>query len=228
MRWTFLIAVLLAGAAPAAAQSLADYDYENLTLRGLGVDVGYVWADKIMDTQAFGVRLDLGYLGPGVRVVPSISYWASEFTLAELNILAERINQQTGVPLGLTGSDLAPIEWSDLSLSLDFQFVWNTPLRVLTFIGVGGGLHTMNGQGRAVDDTFVEDLLDSVTAGASALAGLEFQPVRRVRVYAEGRYTALNSIQFLSAKGGLQLMFNIDNEAVGAVVAPPPLLGEEP
>lgn len=219
--------LVLAGAGPASAQSLADYDYEHLAFRGVGADFGYMWAERVRDTEAYGVRVDLGYLGPGIRIVPTFGYWASSFTRAELDALATRLNQQTGG--FLQGSDLEPIEWSDLSLSLDAHFVWNTPLRVLTFIGAGGGLHALNGQGAAVDDTFVEDLLDSITAGVNALAGLEFQPVPRLRVYAEGRYTALNSIQYLSAKGGLQLMFNADEGvAVGAVVPAPPLEGVTP
>lgn len=226
MRRTLLMAALLGAAAPAPAQTLADYDYENLALRGIGLDVGYLWSDKIRDTERFGIRLDLGYVGPGLRIVPSFSYWSSEFTRAELDQLALRINQSTGG--FIQGSDLEPIKWSDLSLSLDGQFVWNTPLQVLTFIGVGGGLHALNGSGGAVDDTFVEDLLDSITAGVSALAGLELQPVSRIRVYAEGRYTALNSIQYLSAKGGLQLMFNVDQDVVGATVPPAPLTGMAP
>ena len=226
MRRTLLMAALLAPAAPAPAQTLADYDYENLALRGIGVDAGYLWSDKIRDTERFGIRLDLGYLGPGVRIVPSFSYWASAFTRQELDQLAARINESTGG--FIQGSDLEPIKWSDLSLSLDGQFVWNTPLRVLTFIGAGGGLHALNGQGGAVDDTFVEDLLDSITAGVSALAGFEFQPITRIRVYAEGRYTALNSIQYLSAKGGLQLMFNVDRDVVGGVVSPAPPVGLAP
>lgn len=226
MRRTLLMAALLAVAAPAPAQTLADYDYENLALRGIGVDVGFLWSDKIRDTERFGIRLDLGYVGPGVRIVPSLSYWASEFNRSELDQLATRINESTGG--FIDGGDLAPIKWSDLSLSLDAQFVWNTPIRVLTFIGVGGGLHALNGQGGAVDDTFVEDLLDSITAGVSALAGLEFQPISRIRVYAEGRYTALNSIQYLSAKGGLQLMFNVDQDVVGSVLPAPPLIGMAP
>lgn len=224
MRRALFLSALLA-AAPAGAQSLADYDYENLAFRGVGVDVGYLWADKILDTQTFGVRLDLGYLGPGIRIIPSLGYWSSEFSGSELDQLARKISEQTGA--FIDGAALAPIAWSDLSLSLDAHFVWNTPLRILTFIGAGAGLHALNGQGTAVDDTFVEDLLDSITAGVDALAGLEFQPVSRIRVYAEGRYTALNSIQYLSARGGLQLMFNTDAAAIGAVVAPPPLGGGE-
>ena len=221
-RRTLLIAALMGAAtAPAAGQTLADYDYENLAFRGVGVDAGYLWANKIRDTERFGVRLDLGYLGPGVRIIPSLEYWASDFTRAELDELAGRINQQTGG--FIQGADLEPIKWSNLSLSLDGQFVWNTPLRVLTFVGAGGSLHALNGQGNAVDDTFVEDLMDSITAGVSALAGFEFQPIARVRLYAEGRYTALNSIQYLTAKGGLQLMFEVEEDMVGGVVPPAPL-----
>ncbi|HUG41976.1 MAG TPA: hypothetical protein VMM12_16025 [Longimicrobiales bacterium] len=226
MRRALLAASLLAAATPGAAQSLADYDYENLAFRGVGLDAGYLWANKIRDTHQYGVRLDLGYLGPGVRIVPTLTYWSSEFTRAELDRLAERMNQQAGTVF-IRGSDLEPIQWSDLSLSIDGIFVWNTPLRVLTFIGVGGGLHALNGQGSAVDDTFVEDLLDSITAGVNALAGLEFEPIHRFRFYAEGRYTALNSIQYLTARGGLQIMFYPDEGALGAVVAPPPLRGED-
>lgn len=227
MRRTLLIAALFGAAHPAAAQTLADYDYENLAFRGIGVDAGYLWAGKVVDTQRYGVRLDLGYLGPGVRIVPTLEYWSSQFTAAELDSLAARINNQPPGSL-ISGSQLAPIKWSDLSLSVDGQFVWNTPLHVLTFIGVGGGLHALNGQGAAVDGTFVEDLLDSITAGVNALAGLEFQPISRVRVYAEGRYTALNSIQYLSVRGGLQLMFNVDERVVGAVAPPPPPAREAP
>lgn len=197
----------LAGLGPtshAAAQTLADYDYEYLRFRGIGFDVGYIWPDKVEETGQFGLRLDLGYLGPGVRIIPAISYWRSEFTPEELDGLATRLSQRSGALV--EGDDLGPIEWSDLSLSVDAQLVWNTPYRVLTFVGGGVGFHALNGQGEAIDDTFVEDLLDVITAGASGLAGLEFAPVDRLRVYLEGRYTAMNSVQYFSARGGLQVM----------------------
>lgn len=220
MRRLLLTAALLAVATPAAAQvTLADYDYEHLTFRGAGAAVGYMWPNKVESTQVYSVRLDLGYLGPGVRVVPSVSYWSSEFTADELEQLAQRIQQRGG---DVDPAILAPLSWSDLSLSLDGHFVWNTPIRMLTFVGGGFGLHALNGQGDAVDDTFVEDLLDSVTAGVNALAGAEFQPFPRVRIYGEGRYTALNSIQYVSVRAGLQLMFNTGPEVeMGAVPAAP-------
>ncbi|HSH45039.1 MAG TPA: hypothetical protein VK966_04245 [Longimicrobiales bacterium] len=223
MRRLLLAAVLLAAAGPtatpAAAQTLADYDYENLTFRGVGLDAGYMWPSKVEDTRTYGVRLDLGYLGPGVRIIPSLSYWSSEFTAEELEVLAQRINDSGGA---VDAETLGPLKWSDLSLALDGQFVWNTPLQVLTFVGGGVGLHALNGQGEAVDDTFVEDLLDSVTAGVNAMAGAEFEPLPRFRIYGEGRYTALNSMQWVSVKVGGQFMFSVDERATVGHVAPVP------
>src|SRR5437868_5245249 len=60
----------------AEAQTLADYDYENLTFRGIGVDYGLIWPSKVDRTGAYSLRLDLGFLGPGVRVSPSVTYWS--------------------------------------------------------------------------------------------------------------------------------------------------------
>lgn len=212
----------VAGTAPADAQTLADYDYEHLAFRGVGVDVGYIWPNNVENTVQYGLRVDLGYLGPGVRIIPSIAYWRSEFKQSELDVLAARLSSQTGRVI--SGEDLGPIEWSDLSLSVDGHFVWNTPIQVLTFAGGGVGLHALNGQGDAIDDTLVEDLLDAITAGISVLGGFEFSPIERFRVYGEGRYTILNSIQYLSAKGGVQFMFGGPiNVQVGTIVpATPP------
>jgi hypothetical protein len=227
-----LAAPALAGtlASPAAAQTLADYDYENLEFRGVGVDFGHIWADKVRNTGMYSVRIDLGYLGPGVRIIPSISYWSSEFTREHLDVLADRIHEATGAEVDgrpLTGEDLGRIRWSDISLSIDGHFVWNTPFRVLTFVGAGFGLHALNGQGEAIRGTFVEDLLDDISASLAPLIGFEFEPLNRLRVYGEGRYTIMNSIQYLSARGGLQFMLSPGTGIpVGMAVPPPPLLAD--
>jgi hypothetical protein len=216
------LALALGPGTATAQTTLADYDYVNLEFRGVGLDVGYLWADKIVDTRMYGLRIDLGYLGPGVRITPSISYWRSEFTADQLDVLAARISETAGVEL--RGEDLGTIGWSDIALSLDGHFVWNTPIRVLTFVGAGVGLHALNGQGDAIRDTFVEDLLDSIAVSLAPLAGFEFEPFQRVRVYGEGRYTIMNAIQYLSARVGLQFMFHQGTGVqVGmAVPAPPP------
>jgi hypothetical protein len=208
-----------------AQTTLADYDYVNLEFRGIGLDLGYMWADKVINTPVYGVRVDLGYLGPGVRIIPSISYWRSEFTGEQLDILAERISGVAGV--AILGEDLGTIRWSDLSLSLDGHFVWNTPARILTFVGAGFGLHALNGQGEAIQDTFVEDLLDSITASLAPLAGFEFEPVPRLRVYGEGRYTIMNAIQYLSARAGVQFMFQQGTGVQVGMAVPAPILQPE-
>jgi hypothetical protein len=227
-----LVLLLAAASGPAAmqapAQTLADYDYVNLEFRGVGLDLGHLWADKVRNTTLYSVRVDLGYLGPGVRIIPSISYWRSEFTSQELDRLAARIGETAGVG-ELTGEDLGPIQWSDLSLSLDGHFVWNTPFRILTFLGAGFGLHAMNGQGDAIRGTFVEDLLDSIAASLAPIAGFEFEPMSRLRVYTEGRYTIMNSIQYVSARAGLQFMFHQGTGIPVGMAAPaPPAPAEAP
>ena len=74
------------------AQDLADYDYENLAFRGIGLDYGYIWPTKVAATPLFSVRLDLGYLGPAVAA-STISYWSSEFKRSELARLANKLEQ---------------------------------------------------------------------------------------------------------------------------------------
>jgi hypothetical protein len=65
-----LVVGTLLGAGDAVAQNLEEYDYENLGLRALGVDVVWANAKDAKGAVGFGVRADLGFLGPYVRVVP--------------------------------------------------------------------------------------------------------------------------------------------------------------
>lgn len=218
-KWVWLAAaaaVVLTGTPrAAAAQSLADYDYEDLTLRSIGVDYGYMWPTRVQSTQTFGVRFDLGYLGPGIRLVPSVIYWSSSFTNGELRELELKLDQIPGasVPPGT----LEAVDWSDVAVNLDAHFVWTTPLNMLTYLGLGVGLHTLNGTSAEFEGTFVEDLLDTVTAGGNAIAGIELQPVSRLRIYAEARYTALSDIQYAHARAGLAFMFGHRDAAVAGL-----------
>ena len=95
------------GATPAQAQQLDEFDYENLQFRGIGLEVGYILPTRVDATPVFGGRIDLGYLGPGFRVVPTISYWSSSFERAEVAELETQletlIGRETGKP-GRCGS----------------------------------------------------------------------------------------------------------------------------
>jgi hypothetical protein len=222
---TLALASLVAGAGQARAQDLAEYDYENLSFRGVGAHVGYNWADKVEGTAAVGFRVDLGYLGPGVRIVPTLNYWSSDLQRGELEELAAQITAlpslvEAGVVV--TADDLGGIEWSDLAFGLDAQYVWTTPSALLGYLGVGFGLHSLNGQGESINGTFVEDLLDSFAAGISPVAGAEYLLEERLRIYGEARWNLLSDLNFGGFAIGAQFMFHDRDPGVIGRVPPAP------
>jgi len=202
-----LVSMLLATSA-LSGQDLADFDYENLSFRGFGAEWGYIWPDRVEPTQSYGVRMDLGYLGPGLRIVPSIHYWSSTFKASEVRELEDRVQtlivSQTDVPPPTV--DLGVIDWSDLELAVDAQVVWRVPYGVLTFAGLGVGAHMLNGAGPAIDGTFIEDLLDSVAAGFNVHGGLELPVAPRFRVNTQARYEMLGDLRFAQLRFGGQFM----------------------
>jgi hypothetical protein len=195
--------------AGAHAQVLADYDYEHLTFRGIGFGYGFIWPDRVMPAPIWSLRLDLGYLGPAVRIAPTTSYWTSTLRPAELDRLAAQLSRLPALQerdLVLTGQDLGTIEWSDLSFAIDAHVVWTAPLDIITFLGASAGVHALNGRGEVIEDTFVEGLLDSMTAGVAFLAGIELQPVPVLRFYGEARYTVVSDMRHTGLRIGAALM----------------------
>jgi hypothetical protein len=204
-----LLAMLFCAPASAGAQTIADYDYDNLSFRGIGFDYGYIWPSKVTSAPTYTIRLDLGFLGPGVRVAPHLSFWTSETRATELERLAGQINRlppliEQGVTI--TAEDLGVITWSDLSIGLDVHMLWTTPIGLITYVGAGGALHALNGHGDFIENTFVEDLLDSTAAGVAVMAGMEFQALPRLRVYGEARYTLVTDIRYPGIRLGASLM----------------------
>ena len=202
------IAVVLASPGSVMGQELADYDYENLSFRGLAIEWGYLYPTRVEPTKSYGLRIDMGYLGPGLRIVPGVTYWSAPFKAAEVSELEARVaslvQRQTGAPPPTV--DLGIIEWTDVAVSLDAHVVWEIPFDVLTFGGFGVAAHVLNGDGPAINGTFVEDLLDSVTAGFNLHAGMEYPITDRFRLYGQGRYEALGDLQYFHTRFGAQLM----------------------
>lgn len=201
---------LVASAGGVAGQGLSDYDYEDLAFRGIGVDVGYIWPGIVEATESYGLRVDLGYLGPGIRILPRIGYWSSRMKAEEVQAFEDRVaslvfEQNPGSPR--PDVDLGVVGWSAFSLGTEAQFVWRVPYDVLTFVGVGVAAHFQNGSGEAVDDTFVEDLIDSTVAGANLHAGIEVPLSRRLRAYGDARYELAGDVRFFGVRAGLQIMF---------------------
>lgn len=203
--------LLTAFSVPAATAAqddrIADIDYEHLSFRGIGVDWGYMLPDRVEPTHSFAMRFDLGYAGPGLRIVPSVSYWKSPLEMTEITELEDRLEvlfeDQTGLPAAL---DLGTIEYTDIALGLDGHIVWELPLDLLTYGGLGVTAHVLNGNGPAINGTFIEDLLDSVTAGFNLHLGSEYPVTDRVRVYSVGRYEVLPDIRYFRVQFGWQFM----------------------
>lgn len=195
--------------ATARAQTLADYDYENLSFRGIGFDYGFIWPSKVKATPSYSIRLDLGFLGPGVRIAPIVSYWSSDMRTTELDRLADQINRLPALirdSVTVTADELGTITWSDLSVGVDTHLLWTTPIGLITYVGAGASIHALNGHGTFIESTFVEDLLDSTAAGVALMAGLEFQVTPRLRIYGEARYTLVTDIRYPGVRMGGSLM----------------------
>jgi hypothetical protein len=208
-----VMALALAGSArEGSAQGLADFDYENLQLRGIGFYAGYILPSTVEPTVSFGGRMDLGYLGPGLRIMPGFTYWSSKYRREEVlrleNQLEELIirEQPPGTPV--PDVNLGTIRWSDMVLNLDGHFVWSVPFNGLTYAGVGVAAHILNGSGEAIEGTFVEDLLDRVAVGANIHGGAEMILSDELRVFGEARAELVENIQYLEFRAGFQIMFD--------------------
>ena len=179
----------------ARAQDLADYDYENLSFRGMSF---------------YGVQFDLGFLGPGFGLTPGVTYWKSTLAQTEVDQFETRLGEITmdqggTVPPG--GFDLGVIDRSDIVLSMDGQYVWAIPLNLFFSAGVGLSAHFLSGSGQAIDDTFIEDLLGSVSAGFNIHAGLEFPITSRVRINGGSKVEVLGDLNYVELRGGLTFIW---------------------
>lgn len=204
-----LIAVVGAGN-PVAGQDIADIDYEHLSFRGIAPEWGYLWPNRMQEAHTFGVRVDMGYMGPGLRITPSVTYWKSRFDQSEVDEFSDRIadlvaEQNPGSPR--PDIDLGRIEYRDIAIGLDAHVVWEVPFDLLTFGGLGVTAHIVDGQGVAISGTFVEDLLDSVEPGFNLHFGAEYPVTERMRLYTVGRYEVMPDLQYLQVRVGWQFMF---------------------
>ena len=139
-----------------AAQDVSDIDYEYLSLRGVGLEFGYIWPNRVEPAETYTLRLDLGYAGPGLRIAPSVTYLSSRFGASEIMELEDRIRdlvaeQNNGVRPKL---NLGTIEYTDIAITVDAHVVWELPLDLLTFGGLGLSAHVIDGHGSMIAGTF--------------------------------------------------------------------------
>jgi len=213
----------LGAASPAAAQRPEDYDYENLAFRGLGVWVFGVLPARSETALALQVRADLGELGPNVRISPSITFWSSRIRDGELRKMEDRFEnacERAGTPC--PGIDLGEVKLSDLSIDVDAQFLFTTDFGIEPYAGLGAGVHLVNGRGDFIDDTFVEDVLDAITPGLNAMAGIEIPFGPALRLQAEARAVLASNVRSIGLGVGGAWTFGGAAPPARPAVSPPP------
>jgi len=192
------------------AQELADYDYGNLALRGISLGYGNIFLNTYEETESYRVNLDLGFLGPGIRMTTKGSYWTSQMLAEEVgnfeSSLTTLMLDQGGVVPG-NGLDLGPIRRDDISLAVEADYVWRVPLGFLFSTGLGASAHVVNGTTEIPNDTFLDDMLDSVSAGFNIHGGLEYLVTDRMRIYGDSRVGLAGDVRFFEFSGGLTFLW---------------------
>jgi hypothetical protein len=215
-----LVPALLAAPASLGAQGLEDYDYENLAFTGAGAHLGWVFPARTDPALALNLRIDLGLLGPNLRISPGVGYWTSRLRSGEVRRIEERIEaacDRGGSPC--PGIDLGSVEVSDLWLDVDAHYLWTTDYFIEPYAGAGVSLHLLNGRGEFIDGTFVEELLDAVSPGLNLVGGLEMPLAANLRVMGEARGVLTGSVRYVALTFGGAWRFP---PAMRRPVVPPP------
>ncbi|MFC1639699.1 hypothetical protein ACFL3B_02930 [Gemmatimonadota bacterium] len=187
-----LVSLLLLCPQIVGAQSfLEQFSYEGLRFSGIGVEFGGVASDRLTREFSGAVRVDYGRIAPKVRVLIGASYFEGELNATEIQELALGI-QRVVNPAMSSLIDIGTITWSDIEVDLDLQYVLEAGTRVTTYVGVGFATHVRNGSGTIIDDTFVEDALDTIDAGLNLSFGtaVEVFPAMQFTIDLRGGLTS--------------------------------------
>ncbi len=196
-----VIMALGSTATPIAAQGLEDYDYSNLGLRGIGAGLFFVDASQNDGELGFEGKVDLGFLGPNIRIVPRVGYWKADVEASQVIELEMQLEEASGLEPG--SISLGDIERSAYIIGTDFQWTVRDA-RIAPYIGLGLDVYILNDDGDAIQDTFLDDLI--VTAGVSGVVGAQVALSRRLSAYGEFRGTAVTDASNVGIAFGLFLM----------------------
>lgn len=197
-RWIPLLAALAAALPARAAAQQPDtaglpgartFGVDSLAFRGVAADGGVIWPLRMQSATVINLRADMGPVSPRVRIVPIMSFWTSRFHDGEVRRLARQIEKVCAAQHGTDcpSLDLGKVRVSDLSLGVDVQAAARRHGTLRPYVALGGAIHLLNGQGDAIDGTFVEGLLDAIAPGLDAAAGLELPLGNALRLFTEGR-----------------------------------------
>jgi len=198
---TVALLALLPAALPAQG-FFEQFSYEGLRLAGLGVEMGGVVSDRLTAEPTPALRVDYGVLAPRLRVMFGASYFRAEFNPDEIARFEQRLRLVVLDPTGDFTINVRSITWSQLALDGDLQYLFPAD-RVQTYLGLGIGVHVRDGDGTAIDGTFVEDALDEIGAGVNATIGAEFHLSPAWRFTLDGRGVIASGLSTVSLRSGI-------------------------
>ncbi|MDH3297430.1 MAG: outer membrane beta-barrel protein, partial [Gemmatimonadota bacterium] len=168
------------------------------------VGLMYVNPSQNEGTLGVGAKVDLGFLGPNVRVVPRVGYWKADVESSQVNELEAQLEVASGLSPG--SINLGTIERSAYIFGTDFQ--WTSPTAMIApYVGIGLDVYILNDDGDAIKNTFLDDLV--VTAGVSGVAGVEVALSPAWAAYGEFRGAAVTDASNLGVAVGILLMTGI-------------------
>jgi hypothetical protein len=202
-----LLTLALAVAMPTGLRAqgfLEQFSYAGLRFSGIGVEVGGVISDRLTSAASPALRVDYGLIAPHVRVLLGASYFKGNFNASEIAKFSQRLRGVVSDPTNDFTIDVGQITLSDVEADLDLQYLF--PNRSFeTYLGLGLGVHVRNGNGAAINGTFVEDALDTVAAGLNLSAGVMVPVVPALAITADFRGALTSGLESASARAGFML-----------------------
>jgi hypothetical protein len=175
---------------------------DRLRLSGVGVAIGGVKPSQMEPTTAFTVEADYGEITPGWRVVFVTDVWSSHLNGEAIRRYRDALRRTVVDPSGDDSYNIGRVRVSDISLGVDGRY---SPRRARNaflhpYLGAGLAAHVLNGEGRAIANTFIERSLDNIAVGPSVAAGLDAVFFQHVTLGMQARYDLVSGARYGSLR----------------------------
>ena len=175
---------------------------DRLRLSGVGVAIGGVKPSQMEPTTAFTVEADYGEITPRWRVVFVTDVWSSHLDGDAIRRYRDALKRTVVDPSGDDTYNIGRVRVSDISLGVDGRY---SPRRsrnefLRPYLGAGLAAHVLNGEGRAIANTFIERSLDNIAVGPSVAAGLDAVFFQHVTLGMQARYDLVSGARYGSLR----------------------------
>lgn len=195
-----LVLVARGGAAQASGSLFERLNLDKLRLSALGGGAGAMKPSQMLPTQAYALHSDYGEIVPSWRVVFHVTYWESRYTDKAVQRFADQFRTAVIDPSADDTLRRAQIKVSDIAVTADLRYSpWQNPV-LRTYIGAGTGVHVLNGEGRYISQTFIENSLDNIAVGVLALGGADLAVAQRFSFGLQARFDLLSGISYASLR----------------------------